>query len=103
MRKSGYIMLALVSLIALGGLGVGGHAWLTAHMQRWSGRSDLGIVSCDHCHLGSIEKLPWAKPRPHHASPAGLVVSPDGNTVYIALDDVNEVVAADAHNYQIIR
>jgi YVTN family beta-propeller protein len=47
--------------------------------------------------------MPWSQVRPHHASPAGLVVSPDGGKIYIALDDVNELVEADAKSRQVVR
>jgi len=102
MKKSSLVILAVLGLLALAGLTGGGHAWSVAHVQRWSGRPDLGFVSCNHCHL-NIEKMPWAKSRPHHATPAGLAVSPDGQKIYIALDDLDEVVEADAVSHQVIR
>ena len=102
MKKSSLVILALIGLFALVGLTGGGHAWSVAHVRRWSGRPDLGFVSCNHCHL-AIEKMPWAKPRPHHPAPAGLAVSPDGQKLYIALDDMDEVVEADVISHQVIR
>ena len=102
MRNSSFVILASSGLLALGGLTWGGHAWSVAHVRRWSDRQDLGFVSCNHCHL-SIEKMPWTQPRPHHAAPAGLAVSLDGQKVYIALDDVDEVVEADVISRQVIR
>lgn len=102
MRKSSFVILALSGLLALGGLTWGGHAWSVAHVRRWSDRQGLGFVSCNHCHV-SIEKMPWAQPRPHHASPAGLAVSLDGKKVYIALDDLDEVVEADAISHKVVR
>jgi DNA-binding beta-propeller fold protein YncE len=102
MRNRSFVILALIGLPALGGLTWGGHAWSVAHVRRWSGRPNLGFVSCNHCHL-SIENLPWAQPRPHHAAPAGLAVSPDGRRIYIALDDMDEVIEADVISRKIIR
>ena len=102
MKKSNLFIGAGLGLLALAGLTGGGHAWSVAHVQRWTGRPDLGFVNCNHCHL-NIEKMPWAQPRPHHAAPAGLVVSPDGQKLYIALDDLDEVVEADAVSHQVIR
>ncbi len=82
-------------LAALAGVAL----WLkrdwTEHMQRMSGPKNLAKAKCFNCHLVSRARLPWAKPRPHHDSPAGLVMSPDGTRVYIALDDRDEVVEAD--------
>jgi DNA-binding beta-propeller fold protein YncE len=99
---SSFVVLMLGGALALGGLAWGGHAWSVAHVRRWSGRQDLGYVNCNHCHL-SIETMPWAKRRPHHPAPAGLAVSPDGKKVYIALDDVNEVLEADVISRQVSR
>lgn len=102
MNKSGFILATLTGLLALGGLGWGARAWSIAHERRWTGREDLALVACNRCHL-NIEKMPWAKPHPKHASPAGLAVSPDGKKVYIALDERNEVVEADAATLGITR
>lgn len=101
--KGGFVMGIFVSLLALGGLGTGGHVWSVAHVRRWTGRPDLSFISCNHCHLDRVEKLPWAKPRPHHPAPAGLAVSADGRKAYIALDDVDQVVEADVRSRQVIR
>src|SRR5262249_34538141 len=73
------------------------------HVRRWTGRPDLGLVSCKHCHLQSLEEMPWAKARPHHASPAGIAVSPDGKKLYVALDDLDQVVEIDTGSLRISR
>src|SRR3954463_4936348 len=91
----GFVAVALVSLLAIGGVGLGARSWAVDHVRRWSGRSDLGFVSCNHCHLQRLENLPWAKPRPRHASPAALAVSGDSKRVYIALDDLDEIAEAE--------
>ncbi|MCU0981881.1 MAG: hypothetical protein MUF25_22240 [Pirellulaceae bacterium] len=96
MKSRGFILTSLVVTTAAGALGIGGYQWSIAHVRRWTGMDHLGFVNCNHCHLVSIEELPWAKARPRHPAPAGLAVSPDGERLYIALDDVNEVVEADA-------
>jgi YVTN family beta-propeller protein len=103
MKTQGFATVALVSLLSAGGLTLGGRYWVVDHVQRWSGRNDLGFVTCNHCHLQSLDNMPWAKPHPHHPAPAGLAVSPDSKKVYIALDDVNEVVEADAATFAITR
>jgi DNA-binding beta-propeller fold protein YncE len=103
MKNRGFITAAMVGLLALGGLTAGRRSWSIAHVGRWTGRQDLGFVSCNHCHLQRIENLPWAKPRPRHPAPAGLVVSPDGKRLYVALDDVGEVIEADTLTRQITR
>src|SRR5689334_22744179 len=103
MKRRGFAAIALVTLLALGGLSRGARSWAIDHVQRWSGRADLGFVSCNHCHLQRIENMPWAQPRPHHASPAGLALSADNERVFIALDDLDQIVEADAHTGAILR
>lgn len=79
-------------VLAASGAVVG--AW--SHMLRMSGRKDLtGVKGCSTCHFISTSRLHWSKKRPHHAAPAGLVASPDGTRVYVALDDTDEVAGVD--------
>lgn len=99
----GFVLPILVGVLALGGLGVGARSWSLAHERRWTGRPDLALTTCNHCHFRTVESLPWSKPRPHHPAPAGLAVSPDGRKAYIALDDVNQVLEADATTRQVTR
>ena len=103
MNGKGTAIISLAALAIAGGLGLGGRQWAANHIERWSGRSDLGVVSCTHCHLTQIDKLPWAQPRPHHPSPTGLAVSPDGHRLYIAIDDTDELVEADAASRAVLR
>lgn len=103
MKTSGFAIVTLIGAAAAAGLGFGGHRWSVNHVQRWSGRSDLGFVGCNHCHLTKVENLPWAAGRQHHPAPAGLVVSPDGHRLFVALDDVNEVAEVDAQTRQVLR
>jgi DNA-binding beta-propeller fold protein YncE len=98
------IILIAMSLALVGaGATVGGRLGLRAHQRRMSGRPDLDLVSCNHCHGVSLKKLPWAKSRPHHDAPGGIVVSPDGKTLFIALDDRDEIAEADATTLAVIR
>ena len=103
MKKGGFVIAALVAVLGVGGLGFGTYSWSVSHVRRWTGRQDLSFVGCTHCHLVSIERLPWARPKPHHPAPASLVVSPDGRRVYIALDEVDEVVEADVISRKVVR
>ncbi|MEK7684613.1 MAG: hypothetical protein AAB466_04235 [Verrucomicrobiota bacterium] len=103
MKKRSFIILAVLGLLGAGGLGFGSYFWSVAHVRRWSGRQDLSFVSCNHCHLVRVEKMPWAKERPRHGAPAGLAVSPDGKRLYIALDDLDEIAEADTASRGIIR
>ena len=103
MNLKGYATVTLATSLVLGGLAVGGRFWSAQHVQRWTGRQDLGFVSCNHCHWQRIEDTPWAQPRPRHASPAGLAVSPDSTKIYIALDDLDELVEADCLTQEILR
>jgi DNA-binding beta-propeller fold protein YncE len=103
MKPRGFVMVSLVSLVAAGGLGSGSYFWSVNHVRRWTGRADLGFVSCNHCHGNDLSKMAWAKPRPRHPAPAGLAVSPDGRRLYVALDDVDEVLEADAETLAVLR
>jgi YVTN family beta-propeller protein len=74
----------------------GAAAGAKTHMLRMSGRKDLsGVKGCTTCHFVSTSRLAWSKKRPHHAAPAGLVPSPDGARLYVALDDTDEVAVVD--------
>jgi len=103
MNKRSFVIFAVLAVVALGGFGAGGYSWSIAHVRRWTGRPELNYVSCGHCHGVSLEKMAWAKPRPHHPAPAGLAVSPDGRRLYIALDDVDEVAEADTGSRSVVR
>ena len=103
MKRRGFALIAAVALLGTGGIGVGGYYWSVTHVQRWTGRPELSFVSCDHCHLVRTESLPWAQNRPHHAAPAGLAVSPDGKRLFIALDDLDEIVEADTATASVVR
>ena len=85
------------------GLGFGSYFWSVAHVRRWSGRQDLSFVSCNHCHLVRVEKMPGPRNGRAIGAPAGLAVSPDGKRLYIALDDLDEIAEADTASRGIIR
>jgi YVTN family beta-propeller protein len=98
----GFATIATAGILVAAGLGVGAR-W---HMLKMSGRKDLtGVKSCQTCHgrPETLEELPWAKPRPHHASPGGLAVSPDGKRLYVALDDMDEVAEVDTATRLVVR
>lgn len=102
MRMSGFATTATAGILVAAGLGAGAR-W---HMLKMSGRKDLtGVKSCQTCHgrPETLEELPWAKPRPHHASPGGLAVSPDGKRLYVALDDMDEVAEVDTGTRLVVR
>ncbi|MEI6389761.1 MAG: hypothetical protein WCT12_01540 [Verrucomicrobiota bacterium] len=92
-------ILVLLATIALLGHHFGGNA----HVRRRIGQPPLAKSTCFNCHFVSIDRLPWAKPRPHHDSPAGLVVSSDGKKLFIALDDRDEVAEADIATRKVLR
>ena len=78
MRPGGILIrigiLVLMTAVALLGYHYGGEA----HIRRRIGQPPLAKATCFYCHFVSTARLLWAKPRPHHDSPAGLVVSHDG-------------------------
>ncbi len=103
MNPRGFVAVSLVGLVAVGGLGTGSYFWSVGHVRRWTGNPTLGWVSCTRCHGTDLNKLAWARPRPRHPAPAGLAVSPDGRRLYIALDELDEVVEADAEHLTVLR
>ena len=103
MKPERIILVATSLMLAGAGATVGGYFGLRAHQRLRSGIPALGFVSCTHCHGVSLAKLPWAKPRPPHDAPGGLAVSPDGKTLFIALDDKDEVAEADVASLTVTR
>lgn len=103
MKLKRIILIAMPLVLAGAGSAVGGYFVARAHHRRMSGIPRLGFISCNHCHQASLNKLPWAKPRPHHDAPGGIAVSPDGKTLFIALDDMDEVAEADVTSLTVTR
>ena len=89
--------------LAVAGATVGGLSGMREHERIRSGLPNLGLVSCMKCHERGLDSLPWAKPRPHHDSPDGIAVSPDGRTLFIALSDRDEVAEADVASLAVTR
>ena len=103
MKLKRIILVAIPVVLAGAGATLGGRSVLLVHQRRMSGRPDLSFVSCNHCHRVSLDKLPWKQGRPHHDAPGGLAVSPDGKTLFIALDDRDEVAEADVDSLTVNR
>jgi len=103
MKLKSLIVVATVVALAGAAGSVGGYYGLRAHQRRQSGKPNLGFISCNHCHQSSLAALPWAQPRPHHDAPGGIVISPDGKRVFIALDDRDEIAEADATSLTVTR
>src|SRR5271165_3912197 len=98
-------ILMWVGLVSLAGTvgALGHHFGGQAHIRRKLGQAPLAKATCLNCHFVSTQRLPWAQPRPHHDSPAGLTVTPDGRRIFIALDDRDEVAEADTSSRQVLR
>jgi YVTN family beta-propeller protein len=73
------------------------------HMQQMTRLQDVSNVSCRDCHGISLETLPWAQPRPRHASPDDLLVSPDGSRLYVATADRDEVLEINTSSRRVTR
>src|SRR5262249_28172224 len=93
----------LTTALVVGVGSLGHHYGAQAHMTRKLGQPPQGNATCFNCHFVSTKNLAWAKPRPRHDAPAGLVVSQDGQRLYIALDDRDELVEADVNTRQVLR
>src|SRR5215831_1547761 len=92
-------MIAAAGAVGLLGHHFGGHA----HIRRKLGQDPLANATCFNCHFVSTQRMPWAQPRPHHDTPAGMAISPDAKRIFIALDDRDEVAEADADSLQVLR
>jgi DNA-binding beta-propeller fold protein YncE len=103
MKLNRIVLVATLLVLAGAGASVGGFFGLRVHERLRSGKPELGFISCNHCHQSSLATLPWAKPRLHHDAPGGIVVSPDGKTLFIALDDMDEVAEADVTSLTVTR
>lgn len=74
-----------------------------AHMRRRSGLEDVSNVSCRNCHFVDTRALPWAQPHPRHASPGALAISADGQRLYVALPELEEVIEVDTARREVSR
>ncbi|MBL9134838.1 MAG: hypothetical protein JNK85_03175 [Verrucomicrobiales bacterium] len=73
------------------------------HMQDRSGLEDISNVSCRDCHGATTNSLPWAQPRPRHASPSGLAVSARGDRLFAAAPDTDEVIEVETSTLKVLR
>lgn len=103
MKKRAALILGSLVIASAGALGLSGFRWSIHHVERWTGRDDLGFVGCTHCHLNDIAKQPWNLPNPKHPAPTALAVSPDGARIFVALGDSDEIAAVDASSLQVLR
>ena len=103
MKPMRVFLIATPLLLAAAGLTVGGRSALLTHERMMSANPALRFISCTHCHRVSLSRLPWTQPRPHHDAPGAIAVSPDGKTLYIALDDKDEIAEADAASFAVTR
>ena len=92
-------IVVLMSTVSILGHHYGGNA----HIRKRIGQPPLAKATCFNCHFVSTDRLLWAKPRPHHDSPAGLAVSHDGKRLYISLDNRDEVAEADIATRKVLR
>src|SRR5579864_2033032 len=82
---------------------LGHHFGGQAHIRRKLGQAPLAKATCFNCHFVSTQNLPWAKPRPHHDSPAGLAITPDGKRILVALDDRDEIAEVEISSQRVLR
>lgn len=90
-------------VLAAAAVALAGAFTARTHQRIMSGNPNLALTTCTHCHLRSLVKLPWQRPRPHHDAPGAIAVSADGRTLYIALDDRDEVAEADSATLAVVR
>lgn len=103
MKRRGFIFLSLLLAATAGGLSFLGRGLAIRHVERWTGRTDLGFVSCSHCHLSPTGQLAYQNPHPHHPSPVAMAVSADGTRLWIAIDDTREIAEVEVAALRVIR
>ena len=71
------------------------------HVRDVTGRTDLDALSCLHCHR-KVSKPPRKPPREGFKMPSGLVVSPDGRTLYVACEGTDELLAVSTSRGEVV-
>lgn len=85
------------AVFLMSGLGWAGlHAWYPGHLVDVTGRTDVASLSCLYCH-GSTEAPARGRAAigARYVSPAGMAVSPDGNTLWVAAEGADRLIEVD--------
>ena len=85
--------------------GVGARIGFQMHVRRVTGLSELPEVSCLYCHRGvSVPRVAARNPvGPRYLSPAGMVVSPDAKTLFVAAAEAGQLLEIDLSQRKIIQ
>ena len=87
--------LVVVAVLVTGWLGA--TSWYPRHVERATGRTDTGWISCLRCHAG--RQAPTSVPLAdvaNYVTPTGLAVSPDGATLFVVGSGTGELLRLDA-------
>jgi len=92
----------------LGALVSGGWLGLStlypAHLEQVTGRSDLESLSCLYCHRTVVAPPTRETPSdPLYMSPAGLALSADGSTLYVAAESADRVLEVNVALGEVVR
>ena len=96
--------LAVFAAITLLAGWVGARSWYPVHLLEVTGRPDVAKVSCFYCHRRVSEppvRGEWGGPG--YISPAGLAVSPDGGTLFVAAAGTGRLLEVDLGRGEVTR
>lgn len=108
-RRSGVrrVLLAgiLPGLLVLAGGGwLASTTWYPAHVERATGRTDLGWISCLNCHgRASAPPVQPVADTERYASPSGVAVSRDGSRLFVVASGTGRLLEIDLESGTVTR
>jgi len=82
---------------------VGAHSWLPKHVLEKTGRAEIPRGACIYCHTQkSGPPMVGEADEPPYISPEGLIVSPDGATLYVAGSGSNRLLVVDLASGRVV-
>ena len=91
-----------IVLVAAGWIGV--TTWFPHHLRRVTGRDMAAPGTCFYCHFQAHEPPRGGQHSgPRYISPAGMAVSADGGTLYVAAEGADELLEVDLAGRKVTR
>jgi len=101
-RAARNVALMLAASVGLAWIGM--DRWYDYHLPLVTGSADIGRHSCLYCHDNpSLPAYADVISGPGYLSPSGLVVAPDGDTLYIAAHGADQLLVFDTASGEVMR